>query len=637
MRRMFAFVLVALFSLQTTASAASPGAMSLPSAQPLLSMIEGSWIVAVLTGQEQRYSAMHAPIPQAVRIQRDGYRPDVSHSRFAQPLVRYGAPGQDPISARTILPMRNAPLDPLAVSNRTSAPVRIPVLRAVASNYRRYVTGGNTNPASVSLLVGQSASYTLSGAVSNVGTYSGCGAIATFTATTVTGAAPGSCTEGFVGPDNRLGVPTYAETMTVTVRAPVTPTPIPTPTPTPRPTPTPTPTPIPVTPTPVPTATPPAASLPTPSTGVNSWWTYEEKALPGVGKAMVNVANGNLIVQSDDVDVPERGIDLAFRRTYNSQSTHDSAGTDGSAQSLYGNGWTSTFDAHLSYNGYVMSVYDLDGARYDFTSDGQGHWIAPPGLPGTTLTYDGDCGYFWTKKSGTSYHFRSPQGGSCTNSSAPAGKMGRLMQIYGRNTNNSIQFVYTWANGDASTAENITQIVAQHSDGQSLVLTFAKFGDNTELASITRPDGLMVTYNYDTSGNLIAVNRPGNATDDATRTATITTLSEQYWYYPGTHELQTVAGPRYVWSATNTPGSPDGGYTTFAYNTNTPSGSVQTINDYAVVNFTPQDGVNAPLQPTAQAGYDQWHTDALAYAAGATTLTDSDGHSSIWSFDGTAV
>lgn len=82
-------------------------------------------------------------------------------------------------------------------------------------------------------------------------------------------------------------------------------------------------------------------------TGINPWWTYEEGGIPGVGKWMVNVATGNLIVQEDDVDVPERGIDLAFRMTYNSMSTHDSANTDGSVPSNYGNGWTNTFDAHL--------------------------------------------------------------------------------------------------------------------------------------------------------------------------------------------------------------------------------------------------------------------------------------------------
>ncbi len=200
-------------------------------------------------------------------------------------------------------------------------------------------------------------------------------------------------------------VPTAPPTATPTPIPTATPTPIPTATPTPVPTPTP----IPVTPTPVPTATPVGALAPA-STGINPWWTYEEKAIAGVGKAMVNVANGNLLVQANDIDVPERGIDLALQRTYNSQSAHDVTGTDGSASSVYGNGWTNTFDAHMSYNSTanVMSVYDIDGARYDFTANGSGGWTPPPGIQATTLIYDGGCGYQWTKKTGTIYYFWAP-------------------------------------------------------------------------------------------------------------------------------------------------------------------------------------------------------------------------------------
>src|SRR5579864_3976631 len=62
----------------------------------------------------------------------------------------------------------------------------------------------------------------------------------------------------------------------------------PTPTPTAQPTPTPTSTPIPTgTPTPAPTGLAPAV------TGINHWWTYEEDKVGGVGRYMINVANGN--------------------------------------------------------------------------------------------------------------------------------------------------------------------------------------------------------------------------------------------------------------------------------------------------------------------------------------------------------
>jgi hypothetical protein len=116
-------------------------------------------------------------------------------------------------------------------------------------------------------------------------------------------------------------------------------------------------------------------------TGINPWWTYEEGNIPGAGKWMVNVASGNLIVQEADVDVAERGIDLAFVRTYNSQSQHNYQDTDGSTMSNYGDGWTNSFDAHVAYNSStnVMSVYDIDGSRYDYTAN-NGQWVPPSGM-----------------------------------------------------------------------------------------------------------------------------------------------------------------------------------------------------------------------------------------------------------------
>ncbi len=377
-----------------------------------------------------------------------------------------------------------------------------------------------------------------------------------------------------------------------------------------------------------------------PSTGINRWWTYQEKPLAGVGKAMVNVANGNLLVQSDDVDIHERGIDLAFRRTYNSQSQHDSAGTDGSTPSVFGNGWTNTFDAHMAYNAAwnVLSVYDIDGARYDYTANGSGGWNPPSGMQGTTLAWDGCNGYFWTKKTGTTYYFWQPTSG-CTLSASNAAYEGRLYEIIGRNNLNYIRFTYGWVAGNASSSQNLATITATHSDGQALTLTFAKFGSNTELASITRPDGKTITYSYDTSGDLVAVSRPGNATDDATRTASITALQEQYWYYTGTHEMQCVAGPRYVWSAANTPSNLDGGYYGFVYSANTTSGQLNQINDYGVLNFTPNDGTGVPLQSSVTTALAMWRQMEFYYYpnnagfADVTRMVDTDGHSSQWAAD----
>ncbi|MBV8491761.1 MAG: hypothetical protein JO199_14640, partial [Candidatus Eremiobacteraeota bacterium] len=119
--------------------------------------------------------------------------------------------------------------------------------------------------------------------------------------------------------------------------------------------------------------------------GINHWWAYEERAIPGLGKAMVNVGTGNVIIQATDVDIPQPGIDLAFQRTWNSQSLHDVNGDDGAGPSIEGNGWTSTFDAHLVFQGDalnnpVVSVYDIDGTRYDYNwSPATSSWTPPAG------------------------------------------------------------------------------------------------------------------------------------------------------------------------------------------------------------------------------------------------------------------
>ena len=104
--------------------------------------------------------------------------------------------------------------------------------------------------------------------------------------------------------------------------------------------------------------------------GINPWWRYQEQNVPGGGHLMVNVGTGNMLLQDDDMTVPHKGIALAFRRTYNSQNsaTRHLRTSYGSWQSLYGNGWTNTFDAHfVKISATQVAIYDIDGARYDYS------------------------------------------------------------------------------------------------------------------------------------------------------------------------------------------------------------------------------------------------------------------------------
>lgn len=398
-------------------------------------------------------------------------------------------------------------------------------------------------------------------------------------------------------------------------------------------------------PTPAPTAPPPSP------TGVNRWWTYEEGTVPGVGKYMANVGNGNLIVQANDLDIPERGIDLAFRRTYNSLSKHDASNTDNSTASIFGNGWTTTLDAHVAYaaNGTVLEVYDIDGARYDYTANGSGAWIAPPGMQGTSiaLTSDG-CHYQWLKKQGTAYIFYAPDYSSrtCSSSAPGAGFNGRIAEILARNSNNYITFNYSWDNGVADTAAHLAGINAVHQDGQQLTLVFQNVNSTgpRELHTLTRPDGQVYTYSYDSTGNLTQVNFPGNNVSS--------TLWENY-NYVGNHQLSEISSPRYAYSYTQTGGNPtEGSTTSFTYFS---GGQIQYVQRSGFVNFVPSDGTGALLQSNIASGFQTYYQKtfsgynayqcATALVAGAaevsspgstanTTITDSDGHSMIYTVDG---
>ncbi|HET9393082.1 MAG TPA: DUF6531 domain-containing protein [Candidatus Rubrimentiphilum sp.] len=353
-------------------------------------------------------------------------------------------------------------------------------------------------------------------------------------------------------------------------------------------------------------------------TGINPWWTYEEGAIPGVGKYMVNVASGNLIVQEDDVDIPERGIDLAFRRTYNSQSLHDSAGSDGGVPSNYGDGWTNNFDVHLAYNGSnVVTVYDLDGARYDYTSDGQGNWVAPAGQH-AVLIYTGNCQYQWQKKNGTVYVFWSPAITSCPGGSGYAGYAGRTMGIYARNHNNNITFGFGWDNGDPSSAAHLVVIYATHSDGQTLSLHFTDFSGHRELAWLTRPDSVMITYSYDSSGDLSGVTEATNNSAYG---------YHQYNWWPGqAHQLIDVLPPRWAQS-----GAADGADTWFYFDG---SNRVVGIQLYGYPNFTPDDGTGTALQPSYSTGARTMAYTTFSYpSTGETDLTDVDGHATNWFYD----
>jgi YD repeat-containing protein len=366
-------------------------------------------------------------------------------------------------------------------------------------------------------------------------------------------------------------------------------------------------------------------------TGLKPWWAYNDMAVPGDGHGLVNVGTGNVLLQVLDMAVPHKGVPLTYQRTYNSQSQHDVAGTDGTEASMYGNGWTNSFDAHIagSQTGPI-SVFDVDGARYDYALAGDGVTRIPPPGQHATLTYDGGCGYLWTKKSGTAYYFWIPDvAPGCPSWWFPAygAYAGRTYQIIGRNRNTYVTFSYSWDNGNSAPGVGkISQIQAQTESGLTTTLSFADVNGHRLLQTLTYPDNATaVYYGYDAQGNLIYVNRPpnnagGNRPGEGYGYQALGSGTVIYW----------AASPRWMAS-----GGTDGGYTAFLFNGSVQSSStVWAVGRAGVMNPTIPDGSSSQvLQPAYPGGYQLYIVEYYTTGVGTPTFSDTDGHAVNWVVD----
>lgn len=396
-------------------------------------------------------------------------------------------------------------------------------------------------------------------------------------------------------------------------------------------------------------------------TGILPWWTYQARSIPGAGQAMVNVANLNLLLVESDMNIPEGGLDLSFRRIYNSESGHDANNDDGSTPSVFGNGWTNNLDVHLGWiagltNSGTASVYEADGARDDYVCQTTVAATCTPQTPGvhailatTQVTGGVACQLQWTKPSGTSYVFNAPYA-ACGNG---AGQYGRLISIYGRNATYSIQLAYSW-NPDASNAENLTKIVATHQpDGSQLILNFGQIKVGlTELASIKRPDGEFAYYHYDNAGNLTGVDKPGNSpvlVNQSVPTQFADGSPIAAGNLPETYDVETagiaeVCGPRAAITIlngnTHNLNKADGACGDFDYNN-------KQLTDWwtrGVLNPTPRDNVLTPsaIQNGPDTGFVQW--DVVSFSNGIiqppcsslAEMSDVYNHLTQWCYDGSA-
>ena len=405
----------------------------------------------------------------------------------------------------------------------------------------------------------------------------------------------------------------------------------------------------------------PLASPPPSVTGLWPWWTYQVRSVPGIGAAMVNVANFNFLVAESDVDIPAGELDLSFDRMYNSESKHDATNDDNSTPSVYGNRWTNNLDIHLAWipgTGSIgtVSVYTADGARDDFNCNvsttmlcsaqtaGIYDLLAPTQIGGSGVA----CQFQLTKKSGISYIFNAPYQG-CT---FGQGSYGRLLAAYGRNNNFSLQLAYSWQNGDGN-PENLAGITVTHEpDGAQLNLTFGQITGTsiTELLSIERPDKQYIYYFYASNGELDEISKPGNnpvlPSNERTPSQFLDGNPIAKGNLPETYDIEQpglmeVCGPRATISIIDTNQNPtDGACVDFDYDNHQ-------LSDWytrGVLNPVPQDGVLSPsaIQNGPNQGFVQWDdtmfietvsSNCEGNISNATFLSDAYGHEVTWCYD----
>lgn len=146
-----------------------------------------------------------------------------------------------------------------------------------------------------------------------------------------------------------------------------------------------------------PVSAPPPPPPPSSASGVGSGDATVHDPTPCAGDP-VNCTSGNFSEIYTDTAVPGRGPSLALTRTYNSLSA--------STRGIFGYGWTSPYEAHLTTNSDgSVTVTEADGSGVTATAVGSGYSI--PAWADSTLTHNGDGTWTFVRQQTTTDTFDS--------------------------------------------------------------------------------------------------------------------------------------------------------------------------------------------------------------------------------------
>lgn len=303
----------------------------------------------------------------------------------------------------------------------------------------------------------------------------------------------------------------------------------------------------------------------------------------------INCASGDYWETRTDVSVPGRGPALNLTRTYNALNP--------TTTGLFGYGWSSTYDQHLTVNSDGSITATLaDGSQFVATPDGSGGFTVPSWVNGT-LAVNGDGTYTFTQRSTLKLTFTT------------SGQLISLRDLNGYQTN----LAYDPAHHLTSVTDPAGRVLAVH------------VGANGSVSSVTDPLGRTTSYGYDASGNLTSVTDP---------------LGRSWAYtYDSSNRMTSTTDPRggIIHNTFDTQGrvtsqtDPTGHTTAFAYTGDNFSslGGTTTVTDPRGA-IEVQQYANGFLTKVIQAsGTAVEATWTYAYdptTYGATSVTDPNGH-----------
>jgi RHS repeat-associated protein len=311
----------------------------------------------------------------------------------------------------------------------------------------------------------------------------------------------------------------------------------------------------------------------------------------------VDCASGDFAQTFTDVSISGRGPGLQVSRTYNSLN----ASTPG----LFGYGWSSTLDQHLTSTEDGTELITLDdGSVITAAPDGSGGYTLPASAD-AALQHNSDGTYTLTEHATERLTFSA------------TGTLTAISDL----------------NGNTTTLSYTAGLLTTVTDPSGRTLAIALNGTG-QIATITDPLGRHTTYEYDNAGTLIAV------TDPAGRA--------WRFKYDEAHRLTQMTDPRggstqneYDTQDRVTAQTDPAGLTTrFAYTGEnfSPVGGTTTVTDPHGSSTIEQYDNGFLMQITKAAGTAAQSTSSYTYdpsTLGITSTTDGNGHTSRTVYDNT--